>query len=65
VTTDSGSAPDRAETEEERSARHERERIEANERYEQDRQASHEIHERERLEARERRVDERNAEKDA
>jgi len=40
------------ETDEDRAARHERERIEANERYERDRQAASEKHERERLEER-------------
>lgn len=43
------------ESDEERSARHERERIAANEAYELERKAAGEQHERERLEARERR----------
>lgn len=40
------------ETDEDRAARHERERIESNERYERDRQEASEKHERERLEER-------------
>ena len=40
------------ETEEDRAARHERERIESNERYERDRQEASQKHERERLEER-------------
>ena len=47
--------PDSSETDEERAARHERERIAANEEYERRRQEEAERHERERLEARKKR----------
>lgn len=49
------------ESDEDRAARHERERIEANERYERERKESGEKHERERLAERDRNDTERRA----